>query len=380
MEFELIHTDKDTGARAGILRTDHGSVKTPVFMPVGTQATVKTLTPRDLEENRAQIILANTYHLFLRPGGQRIADFGGLHRFMAWNGPILTDSGGYQVYSLQELRKIDPDGVSFQSHLDGSHHRFTPENVIDIQRQLGSDIMMVLDECPAYPLDKEKIIKSAGLSLDWARRARHYYDKTIPQHSYDQWLFGIVQGGVYESVRRENANALVALDFPGYAIGGLAVGEPEEDRISMTAVCTGILPEDKPRYLMGVGKPYDLLKSIELGVDMFDCVIPTRNARNGTVFTWKGKVVIKAGRYSDDNGPIDADCTCYACQTFTRGYIRHLFNTNEILGMHLATLHNVHFYMQLMDEARKRIMNDTYAQWKTHILPFISLSQNEESK
>ncbi len=380
MEFELIHTDNDTKARAGILRTDHGPVETPVFMPVGTQATVKTLTPRDLEENRAQIILANTYHLFLRPGGQRIADFGGLHRFMSWSGPILTDSGGYQVYSLKELRKIDPEGVSFQSHLDGSHHRFTPENVIDIQRQLGSDIMMVLDECPAYPSDTLNITKSAELSLDWARRARVYYDQTIPQHGYDQWLFGIVQGGVYESVRRENANALVTLDFPGYAIGGLAVGEPEEDRLSMTAVCTGILPENKPRYLMGVGKPSDLLKSIELGVDMFDCVIPTRNARNGTVFTWKGKVVIKAGRYSDDNGPIDADCTCYACQTFTRGYIRHLFNTNEILGMHLATLHNVHFYIQLMEEARRQIMNDTYAQWKAHILPFISSSQNEESK
>lgn len=372
MKFQLIHTDSKTKARAGICETDHGTFETPVFMPVGTQATVKTLTPRDLIENQVQIILTNTYHLYLRPGVERISDFGGLHHFMNWKRPILTDSGGYQVYSLQEFRKIDDEGISFQSHLDGSYHRFTPEKVLDIQRHLGSDIMMVLDECPPFPASYEYAEESNTRTLQWASQSRDLYETSKPLHGYTQWLFGIVQGGIYQSIREYSARKLVAMGFPGYAIGGLAVGEPAEDRLRVTDFCTDLLPVEKPRYLMGVGKPEDLLEAIGRGVDMFDCVIPTRNARNGTVFTTKGKVIIKAARNMDDITPIDQDCKCYACQHFSRAYIRHLFNTNEILGLHLATLHNIHFYMWVMKEARNAIVNDNFREWKSMILPLIT--------
>ncbi|HGY56398.1 MAG TPA: tRNA guanosine(34) transglycosylase Tgt [Caldithrix abyssi] len=372
MFFKLIHTDKSTKARAGLIQTDHGTIETPIFMPVGTQATVKTLSPRDLDEIQTQIILSNTYHLFLRPGQDLIEEFGGLHRFMSWNKPILTDSGGYQVFSLQELRKLDENGVHFQSHLDGSRHTFTPKSVFETQRKLGSDIMMVLDECAPYPADEAYVDKSNDLTLRWAEIARNLYETTQPLYGHRQWLFGIVQGGTFLPIREKSARALIEMDFPGYAIGGLAVGEPQETMMEMTDFCTDLLPESKPRYLMGVGKPHDILEAIERGVDMFDCVIPTRNARNGTVFTFKGKMVLKAARFKNDRQPIDSDCRCYTCTNFSRGYLRHLYNADEILGLHLATLHNVHFYLQLVKEARNAILNNRYAEWKTKIISSIT--------
>ncbi len=372
MFFELVHTDKKCKARAGIIRTEHGSIHTPIFMPVGTQATVKTLSPRDLNDTGTQIILSNTYHLFLRPGEDLIADFGGLHRFMNWDKPILTDSGGYQVFSLKELRKLDENGVQFQSHLDGSMHKFTPQSVFETQRKLGSDIMMVLDECTPYPADEKYVAESNELTLRWAETARNLYEKSVPLYGHKQWLFGIVQGGAYLQIRKRSVDALVAMDFPGYAIGGLAVGEPLETMLEITNLCTDLLPEDKPRYLMGVGKPQDILESIERGVDMFDCVIPTRNARNGTVFTFNGKMVLKAARFKKDQNPIDANCDCYTCKNFSRGYLRHLYNADEILGLHLATLHNVHFYIQLVKEAREAIIKNSYSEWKNKIISSVT--------
>lgn len=366
--FKHVHTDIHTKARAGIITTDHGEIETPIFMPVGTQATVKTLSPDDLISANVQIILGNTYHLYLRPGHHLIRQFGGLHKFMNWQFPILTDSGGYQVFSLRDLRKIDAQGVSFRSHLDGSEHRFTPESVLQIQRYLGSDIMMVLDECAPYPSERGYVEASNRLTLDWAGEARALYEKSKPLYEHRQWLFGIVQGGTYKDLREISATELIKLDFPGYAIGGLAVGEPKEEMVEITDFCTDILPEEKPRYLMGVGKPEDLLEAIERGVDMFDCVIPTRNARNGTVFTEKGKMVLKAARFKDDQKAIDEDCNCYTCQNFSRGYLRHLYNANEILGLHLTTLHNVHFYLWLLRKAREEILKNSYKTWKEQII------------
>jgi queuine tRNA-ribosyltransferase len=371
MFFEKIHKDRGCKARAGVLTTDHGVIETPIFMPVGTQGTVKTLTPDDLIAGGAQIILGNTYHLYLRPGHKLIETFGGLHKFMSWNRPILTDSGGYQVFSLKEIRKIDKDGVTFQSHLDGSRQRFTPESVLDIQRSLGSDIMMVLDECAPYPSTKEYAAKSNELTLEWAAIARELYEKKEPLYGHRQWLFGIVQGSVYKDIRQRSAEELVKMDFPGYSIGGLAVGEPPEVMYEMTDFVTDILPDSKPKYLMGVGKPEDLLENIERGVDMFDCVIPTRNARNGTVFTENGKLIIKAGRFKSDQRPIDEQCGCYTCRNFSRGYVRHLLNVNEILGLKLATIHNIHFYLKLVRDARNNILKDDFINWKNEILPKI---------
>jgi queuine tRNA-ribosyltransferase len=368
LKFRLIHTDTQSKARAGELVTAHGTVKTPVFMPVGTQGTVKTLSPQDLRENGVQILLGNTYHLYLRPGDELIASMGGLHKFMGWDGPILTDSGGFQVFSLSDLRKIEADGINFQSHLDGSYHKFTPQKVLDIQRNIGSDIMMVLDECTPYPCDREYADKSNDLTLTWAAEAREYWENTQSVHGYDQALFAIVQGSVYQDIREKSAMELIRMDFPGYAIGGLAVGEPVEERNTVTAFCTDILPEQKPRYLMGVGTPQDILESIERGVDMFDCVIPTRNARNGTVFTTNGRLTIKAGKYKEEDLPIDENCSCYTCQNFSRAYIRHLFNANEILGLRLATLHNIHFYMWLTATAREKIIASSFMDWKREIL------------
>jgi queuine tRNA-ribosyltransferase len=367
LKFDLSVTDNATKARAGIIKTDHGRINTPVFMPVGTQATVKTQSPIDLESNNVQIILGNTYHLYLRPGEKLIREFGGLHEFMNWSKPILTDSGGYQVFSLKELRKIDDQGVRFQSHLDGSRHYFTPESVLEIQRNLGSDIMMVLDECPPYPATEEYALKSMQITLNWAQIARDLYEDSSPYYGYDQWLFGIGQGGIYKQLREQCLDELIQMDFPGYAIGGLAVGEPIETMYELTDFSTDILPENKPRYLMGVGLPENILESIARGVDMFDCVIPTRNARNGTVFTSKGKLIIKSARFKTDKNPIDADCDCYTCKNFSRGYIRHLFNTNEILGLYLATYHNLHFYIWLAAEARKKIMEQNFMIWKDRI-------------
>ncbi|MCK5032230.1 MAG: tRNA guanosine(34) transglycosylase Tgt [Calditrichia bacterium] len=368
MKFSLINTDQNSKARAGILETHHGSINTPIFMPVGTQGTVKTQTPNDLLNNNVQIILGNTYHLYLRPGHQLISEFGGLHKFMNWDKPILTDSGGFQVYSLTELRKISEEGVTFRSHIDGSKHLFTPQNVVDIQMHIGSDIMMVLDECTPYPCSFEYAENSINLTNNWAEIARDYWNKTDQLYGYSQALFGIVQGSVFKELREKCTGYLTKLNFPGYAIGGLAVGEPKSEMLEMTDFCTDRLPDDKPRYLMGVGTPEDILDCIERGVDMFDCVMPTRNARNGTVFTSKGKVIIKAAKYKQDKNPIDSDCNCYTCLNFTRAYIRHLFNVNEILGMHLATLHNIHYYLELVSEARNQIIKNNFKDWKEKII------------
>ncbi len=377
MFFKKIHTERGGKARAGELNTDRGKIETPVFMPVGTQGTVKTLSPRDLREQNVRIILGNSYHLYLRPGADVIERFGGLHQFINWDGPILTDSGGYQVFSLKTLRTLDADGVTFQSHLDGSRHRFTAEKVLEIQRRLGSDIMMVLDECPPYPADYEYADRSNDITVKWARISREQYATMSPPYGKRQWLFAIIQGSVYSDLREKSARQLMELDFPGYAIGGLSVGEPKKDMFGMTDICTDILPADKPRYLMGVGMPEDMLEAIDLGVDMFDCVIPTRNARNGTVFTGNGKLVIKAARNKEDERPLDPDCACYTCTNFSRGYVRHLFNSGEILGLHLATLHNIHFYTNLLEQAREKILTNCYRAWKDDILKRISRSAEE---
>ncbi len=333
-------------------------------MPVGTRATVKGLTPQHLKDLQAQIILGNTYHLYLRPGHELVKKAGGLHEFMGWDRPILTDSGGFQVMSLSGLRKITPDGVKFQSHIDGSYHFFTPEKVIEIQNALGSDIMMSFDECPPYPATKKYVADSLKTTLDWALRGKEAH-----KNSDKQALFGIVQGGIYEDLREESAKKLMEMDFPGYSIGGLAVGEPKEDMERLTAFLNNILPKDKPRYLMGVGTPMDLLNNIANGVDMFDCVMPTRNARKGTVFSWKGKVIIKGAQFKEDFSPIDADCDCYTCRNFSRAYLRHLFSVDELLAMTLASIHSLHFYLQLVTEARKAILEDRYAAFHNRVSP-----------
>jgi len=368
LKFSLKHTDRNSKARAGQIETDHGSIETPIFMPVGTQATVKTQSPRDLYELNAQIILGNTYHLFMRPGQELISSFGGIHKFMNWEKPVLTDSGGFQVFSLKELRKIEQDGVRFQSHLDGSYHKFTPQSVLETQQHIGADIMMVLDECPPHDASFEYVEKSNYLTLKWAQIQRDLFEKGNHIHGYDQWLFGIVQVGTFDQLRERSALDLVDMDFPGYAIGGLAVGESKDKMYHTTDFCTNILPKNKPRYLMGVGTPQNLLECVERGVDMFDCVMPTRNARNGTVFTWNGKVVIKAGRYKSSTEALDENCECYTCKNFSRAYIRHLLNTNEVFGIWLTTHHNLHFYLELMRETRKQIINDNFSDWKLKIL------------
>ena len=368
MIFEIQKKDRFSQARAGKLKLAHGIVETPIFMPVGTQGTVKTLSPDELEQIGAQIILSNTYHLYLRPGQKLIHQAGGLHKFMNWQRPILTDSGGYQVFSLAELSKVKIEGVRFQSHLDGSFHFFTPESVVEIQRNLGSDIMMALDECTTYPCMLDQAIESNKITLNWAQRSLNAFLDSNPLYGYEQTLFAIIQGSTYEEVRRQSATALVEMDFPGYAIGGLSVGEPKQAMFEMTKVCTEILPENKPRYLMGVGKPEDLVEAIGLGIDMFDCVMPTRNGRKGTVFTRDGPLVVKNATYKENFTPIDPECQCYTCRHFTRAYIRHLFKAEEILGMRLASLHNLYFYLEIMYQARMAIQQDRYQSWKKRFL------------
>ncbi len=332
-------------------------------MPVGTRATVKTLSPGELEEDiHAQIILGNTYHLYLRPGHQLIQKAGGLHSFMGWQKPILTDSGGFQVMSLSGLRKITSEGVRFQSHIDGSYHMFTPERVMEIQNAIGADIIMSFDECPPYPATKKYVAESLKTTLEWAKRGQDAHRR----HD-EQALFGIVQGGVHEDLREESAKKLIAMDFPGYSIGGLAVGENKADMFRITRFLNSILPQHKPRYLMGVGTPRDLVENIASGVDMFDCVMPTRNARKGTIFTRHGRMIIKSARYKEDFRPIDEECSCYACQHFSRAYIRHLFSVDEILGMRLASIHSLHFYLELMGMARSAIINNTYETFRNEI-------------
>jgi queuine tRNA-ribosyltransferase len=342
-------------------------------MPVGTQGAIKAVEPRELEEIGVRIILANTYHLYLRPGTDLIEKAGGLHNFMNWERPILTDSGGYQVYSLSDLRGISEEGVVFKSHHDGSRHMFTPERVVDIQRSLGSDIMMVLDECASYPCDEEYAVASNQLTLRWAKRCKRQMERTPTKYGARQELFGIVQGSVYPMIRENSARSLVSMGFDGYAIGGLSVGEPDDLMYRMTQICTDVLPVEKPRYLMGVGTPENIVEGIERGIDMFDCVLPTRNGRNALFYTQSGKINIRNAVYADDFAPVDGSCSCYACKNFTRAYIRHLFKAREILALQLASIHNLFFYLSLMRSARDAILNDCFASWKTEQLAKISV-------
>jgi len=376
LEFRIIRRDKQSQARAGILKTNHGTIKTPVFMPVGTQATVKTLSPAELRKLGAQIILSNTYHLYLRPGHELIRLAGGLQKFSSWRRPILTDSGGYQVFSLAKLNKITDDGLHFQSHLDGSRHFFTPEKVVQIQRDLGSDIMMVLDECAPYPCDYEYAKKSICLTTAWAKRSLEAFQTNPEVHGYSQTLFAIVQGSTYEDLRRENTQVLVEMDFPGYAIGGLSVGEPKTAMQEMTSLVTELLPQGKPRYLMGVGKPEDLLDGVERGVDMFDCIMPTRNGRNGTAFTSSGPIVIKNAKFREQFLPLDDECDCYTCRTFTQAYLRHLFQAEELLVLRLISYHNLRFYLRLMQNIRAAILRSDFMRWKKDFMQRYGSGQN----
>ena len=348
-QFEIIKRDPLTKARLGRIVTRHGTITTPAFLPVGTQGTVKSLTPEELVEVGVEGILGNTYHLYLKPGHETIGRLGGLHRFIHWERPILTDSGGYQVFSLAKLRKISEDGVTFQSHIDGSEHFLTPEKVMEIQRTLGSDIAMVLDECVPYPSPHEYVKASTRLTTLWAERCLK------ARRSDDPALFGIVQGGMYRDLREESARGLTRLNFQGYAIGGLSVGEPKSIMQDVLEWTTPFLPENRPRYLMGVGTPEDILHATMQGIDLFDCVLPTRNARNGMLFTSKGKISIKQARYAEDPGPIDESCLCYSCRHYSRAYLRHLYLANEILSSRLNTIHNIYYYMELMKEIRAAI-------------------------
>ena len=359
--FEILAECPKTGARAGVLHTPHGDVETPVFMPVGTQATVKGVTQRDLiQELDAKIILANTYHLFLRPGHELIRQLGGLHRFMSWPRAILTDSGGFQVFSLSDLRKVTDQGVLFRSHLDGDAHLFTPESTVDVQLALASDIMMTLDECIAYPATREAAGDAMQRTVRWARASfEHYRQVERPAGA----LFPIVQGGMYTDLRAECASALSALDADGYAIGGLSVGEPRPLSLEMVEAVAPLLPRDRPRYVMGVGLPEELPEYVARGVDMMDCVLPSRNARNGCLFTSEGRLVIKQARYKDDAAPLDPACACYTCRTFSRAYLRHLFQAGEMLFSTLATIHNLRHYLDRMRQIRHCIMIGTYSEW-----------------
>ncbi len=364
MQIRSLQTCATTKARSAELQTDHGTIQTPVFMPVGTAGSVKSLSPDDLIDTGSQIILGNTYHLLLRPGMEIIRSAGGLHKFMSWQGPLLTDSGGYQVFSLGRMNKISEVGVVFQSVLDGSRHSLSPEISMDIQRTLGSDIVMAFDECTAYPATREVAQISMELTHRWEERSLHYFRSNPPHYGHDQQLFGIVQGSVYPELRKLSARVLTDLGFDGYAIGGLSVGEPKEDMYAMTDVVTDILPPEQPRYLMGVGKPEDLVQAVALGIDMFDCVLPTRNARHGIMFTWDGPVSVKAAREKDVHEPLDADCECYTCQNFSRAYLRHLFKANELLVYRLASLHNIHFYHSLMSGMRTAIQAGDFPQFQ----------------
>ena len=352
--YELLHEDKNSGARRGVIHTPHGDIQTPVFMPVGTQATVKSLTPEELKEDiKAQIILSNTYHLYLRPGNKLIKKAGGLHDFMRWDKPILTDSGGFQVFSLGDLRTISEDGVEFKSHLDGSRQFFSPESVMEIENDLGADIIMAFDECCPYPSTYEYTKNSMERTTRWAKRCKESHKR-----EEEQALFGIVQGGFFKDLRKQSVDDLINLDFPGYAIGGISVGEPKEEFLDILNYTTPLLPKNKPRYLMGVGTPDYLIEAALAGIDMCDCVLPTRIARNGTAMTWNGKVVVRNNTYAQDFRPLDDECDCYTCKNYTRAYIRHLVKANEILGVRLLSLHNLRFLTKLMERVREEIEND----------------------
>ena len=357
-EFRVVAQCPETGARAGEFFTGHDVVETPLFMPVGTQATVKGMSPPELEEIGAQIVLANTYHLYLRPGADLVEEAGGLHRFMGWNHPILTDSGGFQVFSLDGLRRVTDDGVHFQSHIDGSRHFMTPELATDVQQKLGADIAMCFDECVALPTTEERSSAAVARTVRWAERCKNFHARP------DQALFGIVQGALFEEQRVACANRLIDLDFPGYAIGGLSVGESHDEMYRILEVLNPVLPPGKPRYLMGVGMPENLVEGVARGVDMFDCVLPTRNGRTGTLLTRNGRLNIKNAAYERDFSPIDADCSCYACRNFTRAYIRHLYRAGEILAARLCSWHNLHFLVNLMREARTAIIAGRFAAFR----------------
>lgn len=358
-KFELLKESKECKARLGKIHTNHGVIETPIFMPVGTKATVKTMTPEELKDMEAQIILSNTYHLFLRPGHELIKEAGGLHKFMNWDRPILTDSGGFQVFSLGKLRKIKEEGVEFRSHIDGSKQFISPEKAVEIQNCLGSDIMMAFDECVPYPATYEYAKNSMERTTRWAARCKEAHKNTE-----NQALFGIVQGSMYEDLRRESAKQITELDFPGYAIGGLSVGEPIDIMCEVMDYTVDLLPKDKPRYLMGVGSPDYLFEAVERGIDMADCVLPTRMARHGAFLTSKGQLTIKNAKYKNDFSPIDENCNCYACKNYSRAYIRHLFSENEILGARLASIHNLFFLINLMKSIRISIMEDNFLEFK----------------
>ena len=369
MDFTLHTTDKDTRARAGVIKTDHGEIETPIFMPVGTAGTVKGVHQRELDEDiQAQIILGNTYHLYLRPGLDTLEQAGGLHKFNGWDKPILTDSGGYQVYSLSGRRKIIEKGVEFKSHIDGSKHFFTPEYAMDIQRTIGADIIMAFDECTPYPCDYKYAKRSMEMTHRWLKRCCTRFDETQPKYGYSQTLFPIVQGSVYDDLRERSAEFIASMDREGNAIGGLSVGEPAEDMYKHTDIVTRILPEDKPRYLMGVGTPINILETIALGIDMFDCVMPTRNARNGMLFTSEGFINIKNKKWQNDFTPIDPNGSSYVDTFYSKAYLRHLVVSKEILGAQIASIHNLSFYIWLVKEARKHIIAGDFHSWKTEMV------------
>lgn len=373
MHFDLLHKDTKTKARAGMLHTDHGSIETPIFMPVGTAGTVKGVHQQELREDvQAQIILGNTYHLYLRPGLEVLQAAGGLHQFNGWERPILTDSGGYQVYSLSGARKITEEGVKFQSFVDGSYHFFSPERAIDIQRVIGGDIIMAFDECTPYPCDYRYAKRSMHMTHRWLKRCFDQMEKTEPLYGYEQTLFPIVQGSTYTDLRQESAEKIASFNALGNAIGGLSVGEPAEELYAMTDLVCSILPVEKPRYLMGVGTPANLLECIALGVDMFDCVMPSRNARHGMLFTWEGTINIKNQKWEKDFSPLDPAGTAYVDQVYTKAYVRHLIKSKESLGLQIATIHNLAFYLALVKEARKRIIDGTFSTWKDQVVPKLS--------
>lgn len=373
MKFTISHKDKNSKARAGEVVTDHGTIQTPIFMPVGTAGTVKAVHQHELKEDiKAQIILGNTYHLYLRPGLEIIEQAGGLHKFNGWDKPLLTDSGGYQVYSLSNSRKLTEEGAKFTSHIDGSKHVFTPENVMDIQRTIGADIIMAFDECTPYPCEYDYARKSLKITHDWLTRCVKHFHNTPPLYGYEQTLFPIVQGSIYPDLRKQSAEFIAEQNQAGNAIGGLSVGEPSQDMYAMTELVCDILPKDKPRYLMGVGTPENILESIALGVDMFDCVMPTRNARNGMLFTTQGIINIRNEKWKDDLSPIDIELGGYVSTIYSKAYLRHLIISKEILGAQIASIHNLTFYLWLVTQAREKIQDGTFTEWKNKYVKVVS--------
>lgn len=370
MKFKIVHSDKGSSARAGVLHTPHGEVHTPIFMPVGTVGSVKAVHAWELQKDiKAEIILGNTYHLYLRPGTDIIRGAGGIQKFNSWEGPMLTDSGGFQVFSLADSRKITEEGVQFQSHIDGSRHLFTPERVMDIQREIGADIIMAFDECPPGDCDWRYARQSLDLTMRWLGRCHKRLSETEPLYGYPQSLFPIVQGAGFSDLRRESAERVAELAADGNAIGGLSVGEPTEVMYEMIEVVNEVLPKDRPRYLMGVGTPANILEGIERGVDMFDCIMPTRNGRNGQLFTWRGTMNMRNEKWKDDYSPLDPEGTSYVDHTYSKAYVRHLIKSDELLGLQIASIHNLAFYLDLVRQARKHIIEGDYLQWKASVLP-----------